>query len=126
MLEPTCGSAWPEAARLRRLRPRCGFLLHRTRLTEVTARLPRLMHAAVRPRSAGVALKARLRPRPAAHRRLLRAPGPSLVVSALTGAALLTAADVVAQHLSVSTGLVTVTLGGLYFIWLLIREYRRS
>lgn len=60
-----------------------------------------------------------------AHR-LLRAPGPSLVVSALTGAALLTAADVVAQHLSVSTGLVTVTLGGLYFIWLLIREYRRS
>jgi iron complex transport system permease protein len=60
-----------------------------------------------------------------AHR-LLRAPGPSLVTSALTGAVLLTAADVVAQQIAVSTGLVTVTLGGLYFIWLLIREYRRS
>jgi iron complex transport system permease protein len=60
-----------------------------------------------------------------AHR-LARAPGPSLVTAALTGAVLLTGADVVAQQLAVSTGLVTVTLGGLYFIWLLIREYRRS
>ncbi|MDM7829739.1 FecCD family ABC transporter permease [Cellulomonas edaphi] len=60
-----------------------------------------------------------------AHR-LARTAGPSPVVSALTGAALLVSADVVAQHLAVATGLVTVTLGGLYFIWLLIREYRRS
>lgn len=60
-----------------------------------------------------------------AHR-LARTPGPSLVVSALMGAVLLTTADFIAQRVGVATGLVTVTLGGLYLIWLLIREYRRS
>ncbi|WP_028045310.1 iron chelate uptake ABC transporter family permease subunit [Cellulomonas sp. URHE0023] len=60
-----------------------------------------------------------------AHR-VARTPGPSLAVSALMGAVLLTAADFLAQRIGVATGLVTVTLGGLYLIWLLIREYRRS
>lgn len=47
------------------------------------------------------------------------------------GAALLTAAQflslVIAQaHRAVPVGLITVCLGGLYLIWLLIRETRRT
>jgi iron complex transport system permease protein len=48
-----------------------------------------------------------------------------LVASAWTGALLLLAADAIAQHLfspfSLPVGIVTVSLGGLYIVWLLIR-----
>ncbi len=60
-----------------------------------------------------------------AHRFLHRAQ-LALLPAAVTGAALLVAADAVAQLLTISTGLATVTVGGLYFLWLLVREYRRS
>ncbi len=60
-----------------------------------------------------------------AHR-LLRRDQLALLPAAATGAALLVAADAIAQLLLISTGLATVTLGGLYFLWLLVREYRRA
>jgi iron complex transport system permease protein len=53
-----------------------------------------------------------------------------LVGSAVVGAFLLPAADVVAQHAipdtALPTGAVTVCLGGAYLVWLLARESRRS
>ncbi|WP_420111900.1 FecCD family ABC transporter permease [Pseudactinotalea sp.] len=53
---------------------------------------------------------------------------PSLLASALVGALLLGAADVLAQFAipgrPVPVGAVTVTLGGLYLVWLLARETR--
>ncbi|TDB71645.1 iron chelate uptake ABC transporter family permease subunit [Micromonospora sp. KC723] len=61
-------------------------------------------------------------------RRLTRAPGPNLLASALVGAVLLVAADLVAQravegrHLPV--GVVTGVLGGMYLVWLLAAQRR--
>ncbi|MGX1701671.1 FecCD family ABC transporter permease [Microbacterium sp. NPDC055357] len=53
-----------------------------------------------------------------------------LLGSALVGAVLLLAADVVAQHAipgtALPTGAVTVCLGGGYLVWLLARESRRN
>lgn len=68
---------------------------------------------------------------PQLARRLTRTPGVSLLPAALMGAALLSAAQflslVIAQmYRPVPVGLITVCLGGLYLIWLLIRETRRS
>ncbi len=60
--------------------------------------------------------------------RLARSSGTSLVLSALMGAVLLTAADAAAQHafgLQLPVGVMTVSVGGFYFLWLLIREGRR-
>lgn len=52
-----------------------------------------------------------------------------LLTSALVGAALLSASDVVAQHalpgISLPVGAVTVSVGGLYLVWLLARETKR-
>lgn len=49
-----------------------------------------------------------------------------LVTSALVGAALLSIADLIAQHalpgVSLPVGAVTVSIGGLYLVWLLARE----
>ncbi len=62
-----------------------------------------------------------------AHR-LARSPGTSLLLSALMGAVLLAAADAAAQHtfgLQLPVGVMTVSVGGFYFLWLLIREGRR-
>ena len=64
---------------------------------------------------------------PQIARRLTRSAGIGLTSSAAVGALLLLASDWVAQHalpVTVPTGLVTVTLGGGYFIWLLIAEGR--
>lgn len=62
--------------------------------------------------------------------RLTRTPGVTVGSSACTGAALLVSADYASLHaLSnhvVPVGVVTVTLGGLYLIWLLVRQTRRS
>lgn len=56
--------------------------------------------------------------------------GSSLLLSALMGALLLLAADWAAQHLffprQYPVGVITVSIGGLYLIWLLLSESRRS
>lgn len=67
---------------------------------------------------------------PQLARRLTRSAGVSLLASAAMGAALLTGAHVlsllIAQvYRTVPVGLITVCVGGLYLIWLLIRETRR-
>lgn len=66
---------------------------------------------------------------PQIARRLTRAPGVTLGAAAATGCALLLAADWIAQHalpVTEPVGLVTVVLGGGYFLWLLIAEGRRA
>lgn len=68
---------------------------------------------------------------PQIARRLRRGSGGfDALGSALVGAALLAAADLLAQHAlpmaSVPVGAVTVCLGGVYLIWLLIREKEKS
>lgn len=65
---------------------------------------------------------------PQIARRLARTPGISLVPAALTGALLLSTADLVAQHALprvLPVGVVTVVVGGSYLVWLLIHEVRR-
>jgi iron complex transport system permease protein len=60
--------------------------------------------------------------------RLTRSAGLPLGASALTGALLLLAADLVAQHVlptAVPVGIVTVVIGGVYLIALLVRQARR-
>ncbi len=67
---------------------------------------------------------------PQIARRLTRAAGPAIGASAAIGAALLLAADVAAQRLFSPTplpvGIMTVCLGGAYFVWLLVREARKG
>ncbi|AKA38246.1 iron-enterobactin ABC transporter permease [Yersinia ruckeri] len=67
---------------------------------------------------------------PQIARRLTGSPSVTLCASALMGALLLAAADLCAQHLfspnQLPVGVVTISIGGLYLIWLLIRESRRS
>ncbi len=68
---------------------------------------------------------------PQLARRLTRSPGVSLVSAAAMGAALLASAHllalVIAQfYRAIPVGLITVCLGGIYLIWLLIRETRRQ
>ncbi|WP_082562827.1 MULTISPECIES: iron chelate uptake ABC transporter family permease subunit [unclassified Rhizobium] len=65
---------------------------------------------------------------PQIARRLVRAAGVALVPAALTGGLLLTAADWGAQHgfgVQLPVGVMTVSIGGLYFLWLLLREARQ-
>ncbi|AOF93881.1 iron chelate uptake ABC transporter family permease subunit [Sinorhizobium sp. RAC02] len=64
---------------------------------------------------------------PQIARRLIRSPGVTLLPSALVGALLLTAADWAAQHAfsnQLPVGMMTVSIGGFYFLWLLVREGR--
>ncbi|MFF8103129.1 FecCD family ABC transporter permease [Streptomyces sp. NPDC016640] len=67
---------------------------------------------------------------PQVARRLTRSSAPALVSTALTGAVLLTASDLAVQRLFTGTllpvGAATGTIGGLYLIWLLVTESRRS
>ncbi|MEU3197829.1 iron chelate uptake ABC transporter family permease subunit [Streptomyces sp. NPDC006996] len=67
---------------------------------------------------------------PQVARRLTRSPGPALPATALTGAVLLTASDLAVQRLFTDTllpvGAATGTIGGLYLIWLLVTESRKS
>jgi len=65
---------------------------------------------------------------PQVARRLTRSPGVALMPSALFGALMLAASDIVAQHalpIPLPVGLVTVVIGGGYLVWLLIHETRR-
>ena len=65
---------------------------------------------------------------PQIARRLAKTAGPPLVCSALTGAAVVLAADIAAQRLIPSTplpaGVMTGALGGIYLAWLLTSEWR--
>lgn len=67
---------------------------------------------------------------PQIARRLTRSTSVTLGASALTGALLLAVADIAAQHVvgdgSLPVGVMTVSVGGLYLIWLIIREARRA
>lgn len=66
---------------------------------------------------------------PQIGRRLTRSPGVGLVAAGTTGAVLLVASDFLGQRLfapmQLPVGIVTVSVGGLYFVWLLVRETRR-
>lgn len=65
---------------------------------------------------------------PQIARRLNRSADVALVPSALMGGLLLLAADWAAQHAfrsQLPVGVMTVSIGGLYFVWLLIREVRK-
>ena len=65
---------------------------------------------------------------PQIARRLVGVSSLGLFTSALVGAVLLVAADAAAQHAfgrQLPVGIVTVSVGGLYLLWLLIREGRR-
>lgn len=65
---------------------------------------------------------------PQIARRLTRASSIPLFSAAMIGAILLLSADIVAQHaftnMQLPVGAVTVSIGGIYLIWLLIRESR--
>lgn len=67
---------------------------------------------------------------PQIARRLTGAAGVALLPSAAMGAVLLAAADFLAQRAFAPTqlpvGVVTVSIGGLYFVWLLMREAKRQ
>ncbi|EEP92121.1 Ferric enterobactin transport system permease protein fepG [Yersinia kristensenii ATCC 33638] len=67
---------------------------------------------------------------PQIAKRLLGTSSVTLTASALMGALLLIAADLCAQHLflpnQLPVGVITISIGGLYLIWLLIRESGRS
>ena len=67
---------------------------------------------------------------PQLARRLTRTAGVALVPSALMGAFLLIVSDWLAQRAFAPTqlpvGVVTVAVGGVYFVWLLIRQGRAS
>jgi iron complex transport system permease protein len=65
---------------------------------------------------------------PQIGRRLTRTPGVPLVAAACTGALLLAAADLIAQHLlpvALPVGVVTVVIGGGYLVRLMVHEVRR-
>lgn len=67
---------------------------------------------------------------PQLARRVTGTAGVSMLPSAAMGALLLVSADFVAQRAfapaQLPVGIVTVSLGGVYFIWLLLREARKA
>ncbi|MFE7195102.1 FecCD family ABC transporter permease [Microbacterium oxydans] len=66
---------------------------------------------------------------PQIARRLTRSAGVGLIAAGVTGAFLLVLSDFLAQRLfaplQLPVGIVTVSVGGIYFVWLLVRETRR-
>ena len=67
---------------------------------------------------------------PQVTQRLTGVPGPNIVPTALTGALLLSASDLVAQRIfdpvELPVGVFTGVLGGIYLAWLLSREWRKG
>ncbi|MFD5557993.1 FecCD family ABC transporter permease [Streptomyces sp. NPDC127068] len=67
---------------------------------------------------------------PQIARRITRSSSVALLPSAALGAFLLVLADLIGQRLfapvQLPVGIVTVSIGGLYFVWLLVREARRT
>lgn len=64
---------------------------------------------------------------PQIARRLTRSAGVTLLPSALAGSLLLLSADQAAQHAfatQLPVGVMTVSIGGLYFLWLIVRQGR--
>jgi iron complex transport system permease protein len=65
---------------------------------------------------------------PPIARRLVRAPGASLIPAAFVGALLTTVADLAARRTFAPTelpvGIATAAIGGPYLLWLLTREIR--
>jgi len=98
-----------------------GVNLERTRFVMVLLGVS--LTAAVTAAAGPIAFLALVAPQLA--RRITRARGLDIPSSALTGGVLLLAADLVGQRIDISVGLVTVVLGGGYFLWLLINEGRR-
>lgn len=98
-----------------------GVNLERTRFVMVLLGVS--LTAAVTAAAGPIAFLALVAPQLA--RRITRARGLDIPSSALTGGVLLLAADLVGQRVDISVGLVTVVLGGGYFLWLLINEGRR-
>ncbi|WP_212723037.1 FecCD family ABC transporter permease [Nocardioides jishulii] len=66
---------------------------------------------------------------PQIGRRLTRSAGVPLAAAAVTGALVLVASDLLAQTLAkpivLPVGVITTALGGLYLIWLLVKEVKR-
>lgn len=66
---------------------------------------------------------------PQIARRLTRSAGVGVVAAGATGALLLVVSDFIGQRLfapmQLPVGIITVSVGGLYFVWLLVRETRR-
>lgn len=65
---------------------------------------------------------------PQIARRVTRSAGVALIPSALTGSVLLAVADYAAQHAfetQLPVGIMTVSIGGIYFLWLLVKEGRK-
>lgn len=67
---------------------------------------------------------------PQIARRITRGSSVALLPSAVLGAFLLALADLAGQRLfapvQLPVGIVTVSIGGLYLVWLLVREARRT
>ena len=67
---------------------------------------------------------------PQIARRLVHVDGLALAPTAAVGSFLLILADTVAQRIDpespLPVGIVTVSIGGVYFLWLLMREGRRK
>ncbi|AYY12098.1 ferrichrome ABC transporter permease [Actinobacteria bacterium YIM 96077] len=66
---------------------------------------------------------------PQIGRRLTRASGPNIVVAAMTGALVLSFADMLVQHAPLGSqlpvGIVTAAVGGVYLGYLLMREWKK-
>lgn len=66
---------------------------------------------------------------PQIARRLTRAAGVGIIAAGATGALLLVVSDFIGRRLfapmQLPVGIITVSVGGLYFVWLLVRETRR-
>lgn len=66
---------------------------------------------------------------PQIGRRLTRSAGAGILAAGATGALLLVVSDFIGQRLfapmQLPVGIITVSVGGLYFVWLLVRETRR-
>ncbi|MET3602062.1 iron complex transport system permease protein [Martelella mangrovi] len=65
---------------------------------------------------------------PQISRRLARTAEVPMVATALVGAVLLLGSDIASQHVisvPIPVGVVTVVLGGMYLVWLLIKEARK-
>lgn len=103
-----------------------GINVERTRLLMMT--LGVLLTAATTAACGPIAFIALAAPQLA--QRLCRSRTSHLLCSAWLGAALLLAADMLAQHLfaprQLPVGVVTVSLGGFYLIWLLLQPSRRA
>ncbi|WP_220700643.1 FecCD family ABC transporter permease [Mycetocola tolaasinivorans] len=99
---------------------------HTTRLRLVAILLGVALTAAVTAIAGPIAFIALVAPQIA--RRVTKTAGLALLPSALIGGVLLIAADFLAQRIfapvQLPVGMVTVSIGGLYFLALLIREYR--